>query len=349
MPFPLIGALVGGAASLGGALISARTARKAGEAQEAAAERNIGIANDYTDAGLRDLENTLNQAVTGVQGAADAANAGYGRGITALNQGYGQANQAAQQGYTQGISTLNQGYDQARGYQQPFYSQGTGALSEMSNLLGLGGTEAANEAISRFQTSPGYQFQMEQGVGALDRSAAARGGLYSGAQGKALTEYGQGLANQEYNNRISQLAGMAGMGQSAGNNLTSLAANQGQMGGQMAVNQGLTAADLAAQRGQGISSLNINQGLTAGGYQGALADLLLGGNSQRNAIRLTGLNAATGANQDIGAAQAGTAINVGNAWSNGLGNLTQMIGYGAGEGFSTPMIDRARSGVPMAP
>ena len=45
---------------------------------------------------------------------------------------------------------------------------------------------------------PGYQFRLRQGQEALDASAAARGGLGSGAQQKALLEYGQDLGSQEY-------------------------------------------------------------------------------------------------------------------------------------------------------
>lgn len=45
---------------------------------------------------------------------------------------------------------------------------------------------------------PGYQFRLQQGVGALDASAAARGGLGSGAQQRALARYGQDLGSQEY-------------------------------------------------------------------------------------------------------------------------------------------------------
>ena len=59
---------------------------------------------------------------------------------------------------------------------------------------------------------PGYQFLMGQGTQALDRSAAAPGGtgFGSGAEGAALETFGQGLADQFYNQQVSTLSGLAG-------------------------------------------------------------------------------------------------------------------------------------------
>lgn len=53
-------------------------------------------------------------------------------------------------------------------------------------------TEAAND--------PGYQFRLQQGTQALQNSAAARGTLNDSGTLKALTDYGQGAASQEYQN-----------------------------------------------------------------------------------------------------------------------------------------------------
>ena len=69
---------------------------------------------------------------------------------------------------------------------------------------------------------------MQEGVNALDRSAASRGRTLSGAQDRAVTRYGSDLASQEfgnafnrslteYNVNLSRLQGLAGVGQSATN------------------------------------------------------------------------------------------------------------------------------------
>ena len=73
---------------------------------------------------------------------------------------------------------------------------------------------------------PGYQFGLEQGRNALEGSAAARGGLYSGNALRELTRYGGdyattrfGQANdraqQAFGNRWNRLAGLAGIGQTS--------------------------------------------------------------------------------------------------------------------------------------
>lgn len=45
---------------------------------------------------------------------------------------------------------------------------------------------------------PGYQFRVQQGMKALEGSAAARGGLLSGSTARGITNYGQQAASQEY-------------------------------------------------------------------------------------------------------------------------------------------------------
>lgn len=47
---------------------------------------------------------------------------------------------------------------------------------------------------------PSYQFRLNQGINALDKSAASKGMLLSGAQQKAINNYAQDTASQEYSN-----------------------------------------------------------------------------------------------------------------------------------------------------
>lgn len=58
-----------------------------------------------------------------------------------------------------------------------------------------------------FEADPGYQFRLSEGNKALDRSAASRGMLLSGAQAKGLTDYNQGMASQEYGNWWNRYTG----------------------------------------------------------------------------------------------------------------------------------------------
>lgn len=84
-------------------------------------------------------------------------------------------------------------------------------------------------AFAQFRTDPGYQFAFDQGQKALTNSAAAHGILNSGATGKALTDYGQGQADQQYGAYFNKLQSLAGLGQSA---TGSTAAAGGQAAGQ---------------------------------------------------------------------------------------------------------------------
>lgn len=143
-------------------------------------------------------------------------------------------------------------------------------------------------AGGKFDTSnPAYQFQLKQGQQALDRSSAARGMGYSGAQMKAAQEYGQGLASQQYDkeyNRASgefgdyfnRLAGLAQGGQQA-------AGSMAQAGGQYASNAGNTFANLSNAQ-TGILGQQANA--RASGYA-ANANALSGGlNSLTNLYAL---------------------------------------------------------------
>jgi len=79
-----------------------------------------------------------------------------------------------------------------------------------------------------WQTDPGYDFRFEEGQRALERGAAARGGLLSGGFGRKAIRYGQNFASNEYSNVYNRIANIAGMGQVANQG----AANAAQYGGQ---------------------------------------------------------------------------------------------------------------------
>ncbi len=140
-------------------------------------------------------------------------------------------------------------YDLFRSDLAPYRETGETALGQYAALYGVGrdgmlSDEDMQGARDMFKATPGYEFRMEEGVKALDRSAAARGGLGSGGYGRDLTRFGQGIASEEFNNYANRLAGLANTGQSSaaqtgaagmqsagqvGNFLMSGAANQGNM------------------------------------------------------------------------------------------------------------------------
>lgn len=111
------------------------------------------------------------------------------------------------------------------------------------------------QAYRGFEATPGYQFRVDEGTKAVERSAAARGGLNSGATQKALTRFGQGIASDEYNNYINRLAGLAGTGQSA-------TTQTGALGAASATNQGNALLNAGAARASGYQA--VGQGVRTG-------------------------------------------------------------------------------------
>jgi hypothetical protein len=77
-------------------------------------------------------------------------------------------------------------------------------LSEDKNVPGYGKYATAEFGADKFKADPGYAFRMSEGMKALERSAAARGGLLSGATLKGTQRYGQDLASQEYQNAFNR-------------------------------------------------------------------------------------------------------------------------------------------------
>ncbi len=103
-------------------------------------------------------------------------------------------------------------YTQAQ--QQPFHDAGVAATNQLGGVYGLPGYKSV-DLSKTIANLPGYQFQLNQGVQAIDRSQAARGLLDSGATGKALAQYGQGLAQSYSGQYLSGLEALANRGEGA--------------------------------------------------------------------------------------------------------------------------------------
>lgn len=128
--------------------------------------------------------------------------------------------------------------DQARADNEPWRVAGGNALSQLAGRTADGGDFMRNFGMSDFQADPGYQFRLAEGMKGLTNSAAARGGLLSGAALKAASAYNQNMGSQEFGNAYSRfntnrdaqynkLADLAGIGQRAS---TSNANNSMQLG-----------------------------------------------------------------------------------------------------------------------
>ncbi len=165
---------------------------------------------------------------------------------------------AQQSAATQGANTQLQMYNQTRNDLAPYSQGGAGAFSNLSSLLGMGGTPNTSGMLSALQNYPGYQFALDQGGQALDRSAASRGQLLSGGQLKDLTAYGQGMGSQLFDKYFNQNSQLASLGENAaaqtGNAGTSAAygAAQSQLAAGTAAASGITGATNALAGPNGV-------------------------------------------------------------------------------------------------
>ena len=132
------------------------------------------------------------------------------------------------------------------------------------------GRYARDFSMQDFQTDPGYAFRMKEGLTALDRQAAARGGLISGGALKAAQRYGQDMGSQEYQNafnryqvnraaQLNPLQAMAGQGQTSAGQL-------GNVGQSYASNLANAGQNYANQAGAAYGAAGQAQ---ASGYMGA--------------------------------------------------------------------------------
>lgn len=166
-------------------------------------------------------------------------------------------------------------FDIQRNDQQPWRQAGMAALTQMQDPSLM-----KNFTAGDFQQDPGYQFRMGEGQKALERSAAARGGLMGGGTMKALTQYGQNFASNEYQNaynrfnndrdsRFNKLSSLAGVGQVANNQIGQAAGNYGNAVSQNQLNLGNAQAGNIVSTGANMRNL-LAQG--AGAAAAAFSD-----------------------------------------------------------------------------
>lgn len=105
-------------------------------------------------------------------------------------------------------------FGQTQAAQQPFHDAGVAATNQLGGIYGLPGY-APVDVSKTISSLPGYQFQLSQGTQAIDRSAASQGLLNSGATGKALAQYGQGLAQNYLSSYTGGLEDIANRGEGA--------------------------------------------------------------------------------------------------------------------------------------
>ena len=209
-----------------------------------------------------------------------------------LGGGLDQADAAKKAASTQADAAARAGdlsyqiFQEQKALQEPFREAGLTAQNRLLDLLGLSkNTNAAGYGSlirdfgqQDFQQDPGYAFRLSEGLKALDRQAAARGGLISGAALKASQRYGQDMASQEYQNafnrfqvnranKLTPLQSLTGGSQTAANTISNAAGQYGQNAGEATQNAAAARASgyvgrqnaLTSAIGQGFNMYQQNQ------------------------------------------------------------------------------------------
>jgi hypothetical protein len=89
------------------------------------------------------------------------------------------------------------------------YKPIAGATRMYADAMGLNGAGGNARATGAFQTNPGYEFQRDQGIQAIDRAQAARGSFQSGGAMADVLGFSQGLADQSYGTWLDRLGGLS--------------------------------------------------------------------------------------------------------------------------------------------
>lgn len=234
----------------------------------------------------------LTTAAKGAFGSLGGGNVG----STAANlfsgiQGTTAAKTAAQKQLAANRKALelqSQVYNQTQANLNPFLTSGTAAGGRLSDLLGVSGNAGAEgygDFAKRYTpedltNDPGYQFRLSEGTKAINQSLGAKGGLFSGQALKEAQKYGQGLADQTYNDAYQryvndqqrlygQLSGQQGVGLGAAGTLAGVGQNYAANAGNLYGTAGDIAANRVTQQGNVMNQSLANiMGTNVGGFTG---------------------------------------------------------------------------------
>jgi len=184
-----------------------------------------------------------------------------------ITQGTEQAQGALRQGAEEFKDTTNDFLGRSTDFLQPDIEGGRNALAQLLAATGVSGRGAQIDFFNNFQTDPGFEAVTDAGIQGLDRSAAARGMLFSGGQLRDVGDFVGRRRNQAFNERLERLVGLAGIGSRQATNAAGFTQQAGSniAGSQFGTNQLL--ANLAQSQGNALAqsrSIPINNLIAIG-------------------------------------------------------------------------------------
>lgn len=188
------------------------------------------------------------------------------------NQAASEHMQQFGQGYNgwSDMGKVNNQIDQRYNQALQDWQTGKDAYLQQNPNSGGDGNLLKNFTNADFVQDPGYQFRLDEGMKGINRAAASRGGYDSGATLKALADYNQNFASNEFGNAYNRdsanktreynfLSGTSNQGQSAATGLAGVGQSTANNVGTMNANSANQVANLQNQ-----SNENINDALQSG-------------------------------------------------------------------------------------
>ncbi len=161
----------------------------------------------------------------------------------------------------------------------PYMQAGDSSLSALEQLSSTP-AEKFSFNPSDLQNDPGYKFTLDQGQKAIQRSQAAKGGLFSTGTLKALADYGTGSADKYFNDAYTRAASTFGLNQQSAQQRINTLQDLAHVGyGATTTGAQLSQANAGARAGLGIEGAQFGmQGAQAAGnaYIGQGNDLAQG-------------------------------------------------------------------------
>lgn len=259
-----VGAIIGGVASIGGALLGS-------SAQKKAANKAADVSLQTAQENNRLAQNIYNQNAAVLSpfqqrgnAAGNAINALLGLGVPQQQQP--QMNPMMQFGAPYGYmggSGIGDGMIERRMFESMggdmYYPQGyredlpqVGANANGQYQAMTSPQADYNNAFNNYRNSTGYQFRFNEGMRAIDAAAPV---LNSGARFKALQNYGQNIASNEFGNYLGQLANQQGVGLSGASAQAGVGQNYVNTVSANNNSAGSAAANAALMRGQATSNM----------------------------------------------------------------------------------------------
>jgi hypothetical protein len=212
--------LIGAAATVGGAVIGAGASGKAARTQANAASEAQAQQLAMAQTAIAAQQEILNKQLVAQQGTMDRQLRAQFDALEQQKREFEQQRTFFEKSYTGQMDIAGQTRDQQLGVAQgvlnnqlglyrPYNEAGLAGQNRLLEYLGIGGSASSKDygkyASGEFtpeaflaNQDPGYGFRFSEGQKAVDRQAAARGGLISGNALKATQAFGQEAASQEY-------------------------------------------------------------------------------------------------------------------------------------------------------